>query len=103
MLPPGHRRLPPPPHPPRPARVSFEPQVRVYKEHSKTVLDLRFDAAAEYLASASADGTVVVVGLCCSDGEAEVQQRLRLGYPATVRCCSCCACMHTFSCYWPLP
>ncbi|GAB4813865.1 hypothetical protein N2152v2_000911, partial [Parachlorella kessleri] len=38
-------------------------EVKVYREHSGPVTDLSFDAQAEYLASCSTDGSVVVVGL----------------------------------------
>lgn len=35
-------------------------QVQAFKEHHAAVTDLSFDAEAEYLASCSADGWVVV-------------------------------------------
>lgn len=38
-------------------------QVKVLREHSREVTDLCFDEQAEYLASASSDGTVAV--RCC--------------------------------------
>ncbi|KAL4447636.1 hypothetical protein ABPG75_004855 [Micractinium tetrahymenae] len=53
-------------------------QVRSFKEHSGEVTDLCFDDSAEYLASASSDGTVAVYGLYT-----EEVQRFNLGAPVT--------------------
>ncbi|RMZ57277.1 hypothetical protein APUTEX25_004111 [Auxenochlorella protothecoides] len=42
-------------------------QVQAFKEHHAAVTDLSFDAEAEYLASCSADGWVVIYGLYTGD------------------------------------
>jgi WD40 repeat protein len=57
-------------------------QVKAFKEHTREVTDLSFDATSEYLASSSADGSLALHGLYSDE-----VQRVKVAAPVTVRGC----------------